>query len=54
MDKLRMQTANGVNANIERLAELFPDCVTETSQHGTTRWAADFDKLRNALTADLG
>lgn len=29
MDKLKMQTADGVQDNISRIAELFPECVTE-------------------------
>ena len=30
MDKLRMQSSNGVEDNITKIAQLFPDCVTET------------------------
>lgn len=29
MDKLKMQTANKVDENVERIAALFPNCVTE-------------------------
>ena len=29
MDKLRMQSSNGVEDNIAKIAQLFPDCVTE-------------------------
>ena len=29
MDKLKMQTADGVQDNISRIAELFPECITE-------------------------
>lgn len=50
MDKLTMHTANGVNANLERLAALFPNCVTETTdEQGNVRLAVDFDKLRVEL-----
>lgn len=31
MDKLKMQTADGVQDNISRIAELFPECITEVS-----------------------
>ena len=31
MEKLKMQTANGVQDNISRIAELFPECITEVS-----------------------
>lgn len=29
MEKLKMQTADGTMQNIERIAQLFPNCVTE-------------------------
>ncbi|WP_159729497.1 site-specific DNA-methyltransferase [Sphingobacterium sp. 18053] len=45
VDKLDMQSANLVNQNIEKLAELFPNCVTE-SDAGK---AIDFDLLRQEL-----
>ena len=31
MEKLKMQTADGVQDNISRIAELFPECITEVS-----------------------
>lgn len=31
MDKLKMQTTDGVQDNISRIAELFPECITEVS-----------------------
>lgn len=34
MDKLRMQTADGVEDNIRKIAMLFPDCVTEALEGG--------------------
>lgn len=50
MDKLTMHTTDGVNANLERLAALFPNCVTETTdEQGNVRLAVDFDKLRVEL-----
>ena len=37
MDKLKMQTADGVQDNISRIAELFPECITEVkNQRGET------------------
>lgn len=45
-----MHTTDGVNANLERLATLFPNCVTETTdEQGNVRLAVDFDKLRVEL-----
>ena len=29
MDKLKMQTIDGVQDNIAKIAELFPECITE-------------------------
>lgn len=31
MDKLKMQTADGVQDNISRIAKLFPECITEVN-----------------------
>lgn len=31
MEKLKMQTADGVQDNIIRIAELFPECITEVN-----------------------
>lgn len=50
MDKLTMHTTDGVNANLKRLAALFPNCVTETTdEQGNVRLAVDYDKLRVEL-----
>ena len=54
MDKLKMQTADGVQDNISRIAELFPECITEVSnQMGGVKRAVDFDKLRQLLSSDI-
>lgn len=31
MEKLKMQTADGVQDNISRIAELFSECITEVN-----------------------
>lgn len=37
MEKLKMQTTDGVQDNISRIAELFPECITEANdQMGET------------------
>ena len=46
MDKLDLQTPNFTNENIQKLSELFPNCVTE----GDNGKAIDFDKLKQELT----
>lgn len=45
-----MHTTDGVNANLERIAALFPNCVTETTDElGNVRLAVDYDKLKVEL-----
>lgn len=54
MDKLKMQTADGVQDNISRIAELFPECITEVNnQMGGVKRSIDFDKLRQLLSSDI-
>lgn len=30
MNKLKMQTENKVDKNVEKIGEIFPNCITET------------------------
>lgn len=54
MDKLKMQTTDGVQDNISRIAELFPECITEVNnQMGGVKRSIDFDKLRQLLSSDI-
>jgi len=54
MDKLKLQSPDGVEQNLDRIAELFPGCITETRDaEGTVKRAVDFDLLRQELSADL-
>lgn len=48
-DKLTMQSPDKVNENIEKLAALFPNCITETANGK----AIDFDQLRQELNQDI-
>jgi adenine-specific DNA-methyltransferase len=51
MDKLKMQSANITEQNIEKIAVLFPSVVTEVKDEtGTLRKAIDFDKLKLLLS----
>lgn len=52
MDKLRMTSANGVQQNIEKIQQLFPDCVTETIDERTGELVhkVDFEKLQQNLS----
>ncbi|MDD2541763.1 MAG: site-specific DNA-methyltransferase [Desulfuromonadaceae bacterium] len=54
MDSLKMQSPNLVDANIEKIAALFPNCITEDrDENGTVRRVVDFDLLRQELSASL-
>ena len=54
MDKLSMQTTNIVDENIKRIAELFPNCLTERlDENGKPEAAIDFDQLRQELSKDI-
>jgi adenine-specific DNA-methyltransferase len=52
MDKLRMQSTNGVQENIGKIQSLFPDCVTETIDERTGELVrkVDFEKLQQNLS----
>ena len=50
MDKIELGTADGTAENIERLAALFPQVITEVeSAQGKLEHAVDFDALRDLL-----
>lgn len=54
MDKLNMQTTNQVDENIKKIAELFPNCLTERlNEKGQPEAAIDFDMLRQELSKDI-
>jgi adenine-specific DNA-methyltransferase len=51
MDKLKMQTPNLINKNIEQLSKLFPNVMTETKDEaGNSKKAVDFDQLKQSLS----
>ena len=54
MEKLRMHSPDFTEENIRKLAELFPDCVTESrDDKGRVKHAVDFDLLRQELSSRL-
>lgn len=54
MDSLKMQSPNLVDANVEKIAALFPNCITEDrDENGTVRRVVDFDLLRQELSSSL-
>ena len=51
MDKLKMETLDLTQANIEKLAALFPACVTEArGEDGKLKKAVNFELLRQLLS----
>jgi adenine-specific DNA-methyltransferase len=51
MDKLKLHTPDFTQENIARLAELFPNCVTEAqAEDGSIQRSIDFDQLRQELS----
>ena len=54
MEKLHLQTHNIVDENIKKIAELFPNCLTERlNENGKPEVAVDFDQLRQELSKDI-
>ncbi len=54
MDRLDLQTPDFTEEHIHKLAELFPNCVTETAdEKGHIKKAIDFDLLKQELSAYL-
>lgn len=51
MDKLAMETPDGASMNIDKLAQLFPQVITEKKgKDGKTVRSVNFDALRDSLT----
>ena len=54
MDKLRMESPDMTAQNIDRIAALFPNCVTEASDgHGGIKRAINFELLKQMLSPDV-
>lgn len=54
MSTLKMHSPDVAEANIARLAALFPHCVVEsTDENGRLRRAVDFDQLRQELSSQV-
>ena len=54
MNKLKMQTTNMVDENIQYIAQKFPNCLTERlNDEGKPEVAIDFDQLRQELSKDI-
>jgi len=54
MEKLKMQSPNLVDGNVEKIAKLFPNCITEArGENGEVTKKVDFDLLHQELSAVL-
>ena len=60
MEKMRMESADLVSKNVEKIAALFPNCITETLDEERStgsekvyKKVINFDKLRQMLSGDL-
>ena len=54
MDKLRMESPDMTAQNIDRIAALFPNCVTEAADgHGGIKRAVNFELLKQMLSPDV-
>ena len=50
-EKMNLHSPDWANENIRKLAEIFPNCVTETQgADGTIKRAIDYDQLRQELS----
>ena len=54
MDKLRMETPDLTSQNIEKIAALFPNCVTEMrDENGKLKRGINFEMLKQMLSPDV-
>ena len=54
MEKMKMLSENLVDENVEKIAKLFPNCITEgKDEDGKVVRAVDFDLLKQELSKDL-
>ena len=51
MEKLDLQTPNITDENVQKISNLFPNCVTEAAD-GTTQ-VVDFDLLKQELSSNI-
>lgn len=54
MDKMRMESVDMTAQNIDKIAALFPNCITEAKdEDGKMKKAINFDLLRQMLSEDV-
>ena len=54
MDKMRMESVDMTAKNIDKIAELFPNCVTEgKDENGKLKRVVNFEMLKQMLSGDV-
>lgn len=54
MNKLKFETPDMVEKNIEKLAEIFPNCITEArDENGKLKKAVNFEMLQQTLSTEF-
>jgi adenine-specific DNA-methyltransferase len=54
MDKMKMESVDMTAKNIEKIGELFPNCITESAdENGKLKKAINFDMLRQMLSDEV-
>lgn len=54
MDKMKMESPDLTQSNIEKIGELFPNCITEaTDEDGKLKKAINFELLKQMLSRDV-
>lgn len=54
MEKMRMESVNLISQNIEKIGNLFPNCITESiDENGKLKKAINFDLLKQMLSEDV-
>lgn len=51
MEKMRMESVDIVAQNVEKIGQIFPDCITEAEdENGNLQKVVDKDKLMHKFT----
>ena len=54
MDKMKMESVNMTLQNIEKIGDIFPNCITETiAENGEVKKAINFGLLKQMLSEDI-
>ena len=53
MDKMRMESVDITAKNIEKIADIFPNCITETYVRGGCTKSINFELLRQMLSSEV-